>query len=159
MQIRPAAAASFLSGTPIITPALTFFPAERNRRWWRCITIEPAVHPARNLNRSLGAACRMAHCISLHPLPAPKRRSRRSKPHHQTFATADVVPGMIVNFARRTISAIDIGVHCRRFAWRTSVGAGGKCISQLSPGGIRGPERRRASFSNPHESSNGSQLR
>ena len=91
--------------------------------------------------------------VSLHGFAARRNDQAVASGNHidQTFAAADVVPGMIVNFARRTISAIDIRgfVADLRLRGEPALSCGVSELAQLKPGRIRGPESQSRIFLQP----------
>src|SRR5438874_3199050 len=156
MQMRPAAAASFLSEDADLLASFDLF-ARLNGvvdRLEMRITIEPAVF-IQHVN-VIVVSVRLVEWrirVSLHRFAARRNDQAVASGNHidQTFAAADVVPGMIINFARRTISAIDIRgfVADLRLRGEPALSRGVSELAQLKPGRIRGPESQWRIFLQP----------
>src|SRR5439155_2161962 len=113
VQMRPATAASFLAKNPDLLAGFDFFArlnAVVDRLEMR-VTVEPAlfiqhisviVISVRLVERRI--------CVSLHGFAAGRNHETIASrlDVEQSFAAADVVARVIINFARRTISSIDV---------------------------------------------------
>src|SRR5205809_395085 len=110
--MRPATAASFLAKNADLLAGFDSFArlnAVVDGLEMR-VTVEPAMF-IQHINVIVFSVRLVERRIrvSLHCFAAGRNHQTIASGNHidQTFAAADVVPGMIVNFARRTISSID----------------------------------------------------